>query len=254
MIDTHAHLTSNEYKDDLNEVLERAFGSGIKAIICVGFDLESSRQCVALAEKHQMVFAAVGIHPHDAIMLDQDAIREIELLCGSKKVVAIGEIGLDFYRNLSPKDCQERAFLEQIAIARKTNLPIIVHSREAHKRVIDILRSERVKEGVMHCFSGGPEIARTAVDLGLYISLAGPVTYGGSKFGEILKIVPKDRLLIETDCPYLSPVPHRGKRNEPAYLRFVAERLAAMLGLSFEDFSSITDENASRLFGIGKTA
>lgn len=251
MIDSHAHLTSDEYKDDFDEVLERASHSGIKAIICVGFDLESSRQCVALAERHQMVFAAVGIHPHDATTLDQDAASEIERLCNSKKVVAIGETGLDFYRNLSPKDSQERAFLEQIAIARKTNLPIVVHSREAHKRVIDILRSEKVKDGVMHCFSGGPEIARAAIDLGLYISFAGPVTYGGSKFGEILKIVPKDRLLIETDCPYLSPVPHRGKRNEPAYLRFVAEKLSVMLGLSLQDFSAITDENTSRLFGVG---
>ncbi len=251
MIDSHAHLTSEEYSEDLDLVIERAAQSGVEAIICVGFDLESSRRCVELTEKYAAVFAAVGIHPHDASKLNNQALAELEGLCKHKKVVAVGETGLDFYRNLSPRDSQEKAFIEQIRLAKRVSLPVIVHSRDAHRRVIEILTSEGVSRGVMHCFSGGAQIAKEAIDLGLYISFAGPVTYGGSKFNEIVRIVPSDRLLIETDCPYLSPVPHRGRRNEPSYLRFIVEKLAGMMNLSAQDVAAMTAQNARLLFGIG---
>ncbi|MGQ9603373.1 MAG: TatD family hydrolase [bacterium] len=251
MIDSHAHLTSEKYHDDIDDVLERASECGISAIICVGFDLQSSRQSIELAERYPMVFAAVGIHPHDAASLNEKTIGDLEDLCNSNKVVAVGETGLDFYRNLSPRDSQEKAFIEQIALAKRKDLPLIVHSREAHSRVIEILRVERVSKGVMHCFSGGAEIAKEAIDLGLYISFAGPVTYGGSRFSNLLELIPKDRLLIETDCPYLSPVPHRGKRNEPSHLRFIAARLAELMNRSYKDIDNITTQNARLLFGIG---
>lgn len=251
MIDSHAHLTSEKYRDDIDDVLERASECGISAIICVGFDLQSSRQSVELAEKYPMVFAAVGIHPHDAASLNEKTIGDLEDLCNSNKVVAVGETGLDFYRNLSPRDSQEKAFIEQIALAKRKDLPLIVHSREAHSRVIEILRVERASKGVMHCFSGGAEIAKEAIDLGLYISFAGPVTYGGTRFGNLLELIPEDRLLIETDCPYLSPVPHRGKRNEPSHLRFIAARLAELMNRSYKDIDNITTQNARVLFGIG---
>ncbi len=250
MIDTHAHLSSSKYRGDLPAVLKRARMAGVVAIISVGYDMPSSEASVRLADLEEDVFAAVGIHPHDARKLDEEALAKLEELCQHPKVVAIGEIGLDFYRNLSPRKIQEKAFRDQIRLARQLDLPIIVHDRDAHSKVIEILRSEKVSNGVMHCFSGDLNVARQAVAMGLYISFAGPVTYGGKKAAQIVRRIPEDRLLVETDCPYLAPVPHRGKRNEPAYVRFVAERLADLLGKSLEEVDAITDANARRLFNL----
>ncbi len=250
MIDTHAHLTSGEYSGDLAAVLRRAREAGLNAIIAVGFDIPSSRASVQLSEVEEDVFAAVGVHPHDARTLDEAALAALEDLCTNPKVVAIGEIGLDFYRNLSPRRIQERAFRQQIRLARRLQLPIIIHDRDAHRRVIEIMRSEKVCCGVMHCFSGDINIARQALSMGLHISFAGPITYHGRRAADIVRRIPEDRILIETDCPYLAPAPHRGKRNEPAYLRLVAERLAELLGKTVEEVDAITENNARHLFKL----
>ena len=250
MIDTHAHLTSNDFRGDLAAVLRRARDAGVRAIITVGYDLASSLASVRLSEVEEDVYAAVGIHPHDARLLDEEALGTLEELAAHPKVVAIGEIGLDFYRNLSPRRMQERAFRQQIRLALKLSLPVIIHDRDAHPRVIEILKSEKVSHGVMHCFSGDINVARQALAMGLYISFAGPITYGGKKTIDILRRIPHERILIETDCPYLAPVPYRGKRNEPAYVRLVAERLAAILGKSLEEIDTMTETNARTLFNL----
>jgi len=250
VIDTHAHLTSNDFRGDLAAVLRRARDAGVRAIITVGYDLASSLASVRLSEVEEDVYAAVGIHPHDARLLDEEALRTLEDLAAHPKVVAIGEIGLDFYRNLSPRRMQERAFRRQIRLALKLGLPVIIHDRDAHRRVIEILKSEKVSHGVMHCFSGDINVARQALAMGLHISFAGPITYGGKRIIDILRRIPHERILIETDCPYLAPVPYRGKRNEPAYVRLVAERLAAILGKSLGEIDAMTETNARTLFNL----
>ena len=239
-----------KYRKDLDAVLARAREAGVLAMVNVGFDADSSADGVHLAEEQPDVFAAVGVHPHDADTVDDYILSYLEDLSANPRVVAIGEIGLDFYRNLSPRRAQEEDFVKQLALAEKVGLPVIIHDRDAHRRVIEILKSEGASNGVMHCFSGDVNLARQALDLGFYISFAGPITYNGKKAGEIIKKMPPDRLLIETDCPYLTPVPFRGKRNEPAYVRYVLERVAAVLGRPVEEAEALTDENARRLFRL----
>jgi TatD DNase family protein len=250
LIDSHAHLTFKDYRKDLASVMRRAREAGVNAIVTVGCDVQSSEDGIQLAQADEAVYASVGVHPHDARTLDDFEFEKIEHLAGQRKVVAIGEIGLDFYRNLSPRRSQESAFRRQIALAGQKDLPIIVHDRDAHRQTIEILKAEKVSRGVLHCFSGDVNIARQALELGLYISFAGPVTYGGKKVGDIIRRIPEDRILIETDCPYLTPAPHRGKRNEPAYVRFVLERIAEILDRPLEELDRITEANTRRLFNL----
>ncbi len=250
MIDSHAHLTAKVYRKDLEAVLERARAAGVTSMLTVGFDMASSEAGVGLAEKHPDVFAAVGIHPHDATTLTLDALGRLEELASSPRVVAIGEIGLDFYRDLSPRRTQEDAFRLQIGLAKDLELPIIVHDRDAHHRTVQVLREESVPRGVLHCFSGDVNLARQGIDVGLYISFAGPITFNGKKAEEILGHIPEERILIETDCPYLTPVPYRGKRNEPAYVRYVLERVARILDRPVEEVDTLTEQNTKRLFSI----
>ncbi len=249
MIDSHAHLTDRKYEKDLTQVLQRARSSGINAIINVGFDLESSREGIELAENHDWIFAAVGFHPHDASKLDKKALEELEKMSSHPKVVAIGEIGLDFYRNLSPRHVQEEAFRLQLELARRVDLPVIIHDRDAHRKVISILKESSVR-GVLHCFSGDINIARQGLELGFHISFAGPVTYDGKKAAEIIRKMPLERLLIETDCPYLAPVPFRGKRNEPAYLKYTLERIAEIVRKTPSVVERVTEENTRRVFNL----
>ena len=242
-----------QYRKDLHAVIKRAREDGVTAMINVGFDVASSRAGVQLAGVHEDIYAAVGVHPHDARNLNADLLEELEDLADDPKVVAIGEIGLDFYRNLSPRRSQERAFRWQIDLARKKGLPIIVHDREAHKRTLEILKDEQVSSGVLHCFSGDVNLARQATDLGLYLSFAGPITYNGKNTREILKHVPLDRVLIETDCPYLTPVPFRGKRNEPAYVKFVLAKIAGILSRPVDEIAYLTETNTRTLFNLPLT-
>jgi TatD DNase family protein len=250
LIDSHAHLTSKQYRKDLASVLLRAKEAGVTAIIDIGTDVDSSEASVRLADIHEQVFAAVGVHPHDAKTLDDYEFERLEHLAGQPKVVAIGEIGLDFYRDLSPRRMQEHVFRQQIALAATKDLPVIVHDRDAHRRTMEILRSERVSRGALHCFSGDVNMARQAVEMGLHISFAGPITYDGRKARDILKRIPEDRILVETDCPYLGPVPYRGKRNEPAYVKFVLERVAELLGRPVEEIDRLTEANTRHLFNL----
>ena len=250
MIDSHAHLTAKAYRKDLEAVLERARDAGVTSILTVGFDMASSEAGVRLAEKYPDIYAAVGIHPHDATTLNLDALGCLEELAAHPKVVAIGEIGLDFYRDLSPRRTQEDAFRLQIGLAKDLELPIIVHDRDAHQRTVQVLREEKVSCGVLHCFSGDLNLARQGIDIGLYISFAGPITFNGKKATEILGHIPEERILVETDCPYLTPVPHRGKRNEPGYVRHVLERVATILDRPIEDVDTLTTRNTKNLFSI----
>jgi TatD DNase family protein len=226
----------------------------VSFILTVGTDVETSRQAVLLAEKHQEVYAAVGIHPHDAAMADEAALKEINRLAkSSPKVVAIGETGLDFFRNLSPREEQERVFRRQLDLARELRKPVVVHCRDAHSETVDILRAEGVSGvgGIMHCFSGDAVLARQCLDLGLLISLAGPVTYPNAKrLPEVVKMVPPDRMVIETDCPFLPPQPYRGKRNEPACLVVTARRVAELKGVPLDALGDQMTRNGLALLKI----
>lgn len=256
LIDTHAHLDSHQYEGDRQEVIQRALRAGISHMITIGCDLASSRACVKLAEQYETLYAAIGVHPHDAATLDDAALAELEQLAGRcSKVVAIGETGLDYYRQHCPRDVQQEAFRRQIRLARNLGRPVIIHDRDAHEDVIAILQQENASEccGVLHCFSGDSAMAQKCLDLGFYLSFPATITYPKNDLlREVVKQLPTERLLIETDCPYLSPQPLRGKRNEPALLRHTAEEVARIKGLSVVDLSRITNLNAYRLFGIGQ--
>lgn len=255
LIDSHAHIQGKEFQPDFAAMLERAAQAGLSHILTVGADLESSREACLLAERFDHIYAAVGIHPHDAERVTErcyDLVREMAQ--NSSKVVAIGEIGLDFYRDRSPRELQEQVFRRFIRLARELSLPVIVHDRDAHEQVMRILREEKAAEvgGILHCFSGDLRMARECVEMGFYISIPGTVTFPSNEaLREVVRGVKIEHLLVETDCPYLSPVPHRGKRNEPAYVRITAEKVAELKGLSLEDVGRITSLNMRRLFGIG---
>ncbi len=255
LIDTHAHLDHAQFDEDRDAVIARALEQGISRILSVGCDLESSAANVRLSAAHAQVFAAVGIHPHDAPQADDAGLAFLaKLLQQSEKVVAVGEIGLDFYRDRAPRDAQRLAFRRQIALARHVKKPIIVHDRDAHDEVLAILREEGAAEvgGVLHCFSGDTTMARACLDLGFYLSFPGTITYPKNDAArEVVRAIPIDHLLVETDCPYLAPQAFRGKRNEPAYIRHTAAMIAEIKGLSLEDVARITSRNACKLFGIG---
>ena len=255
LIDSHAHIYGKEFHADFAEMLQRAADAGVSHIITVGADLESSRQACDLAARYEQIHCAVGIHPHDADRVTDKCYEVVrELATQHPKVVAIGEIGLDFYRDRSPRDVQETVFRRFIRLARELSLPVIVHDRDAHDRVMAILREEKADEvgGVLHCFSGDLAMARECVEMGFFISIPGTVTFPSNEsLREVVRGIKIEHLLLETDCPYLSPVPHRGKRNEPAHVRLTAEKVAELKGLSLYDVGRITSFNTRRLFGIG---
>jgi TatD DNase family protein len=220
LIDTHAHLDSGQFAADLDAVIARAGDNGISHILTIGCDLASSRANVEIAARHPAIYAAVGIHPHDAGEADATGLEELRQLAGAPKVVAIGEIGLDFYRDRSPREVQRQSFRQQLRLAREVGLPVIVHDREAHDEVLQILREEAASEvgGVLHCFSGNLAMARTCIELGFYISFPGTITYPKNEAArEVVRAIPVDQMLVETDCPYLAPQAFRGRRtNRPS--------------------------------------
>jgi TatD DNase family protein len=254
LIDSHCHLEMETFDTDRDEVVKRAEDAKVKYIINVGSDRESNIKGLELASRYANIYAAVGIHPHDAKTLDRSLYKEIEEWTKQPKVVAIGEIGLDYHYLNSPKGIQIEAFRKQIGLAKDKGLPIIVHSREAKNDTLRILQEEITHTpGVFHCFSGDIEMAKKAMELGFYISIAGPVTFNKArKIREVVKFIPDEFLLVETDAPYLSPVPMRGKRNEPSYLRYTAEVIAEIRGISVDDLARITTLNAKKLFKIGE--
>ena len=253
LFDTHAHLHFPEFDADREAVLARARESGVRRMLTIGTDGETSRAALALAGREADVWATVGIHPHDAAQADAAALAEIERLASEPRVVAVGEIGLDFFRDLSPREDQQRAFRTLVGIARRVRKPVVIHCRDAHEDTLAILAEERVAEvrGIMHCFSGDVAIARRCLDLGLLISLAGPVTYPNARaLPEVARFVPSDRLIVETDCPFLPPQGYRGKRNEPAYLSITAARVAELRGETIDALAARTTANACALLGI----
>ncbi|QHT58680.1 TatD family hydrolase [Paenibacillus lycopersici] len=253
LIDTHTHLDSHKFDADREEVIERALAEGVHKLINVGFNRETIPTTMALAEKYPFIYAAVGWHPVDSIDMKPEDLEWIASLCDHPKVVAIGEIGLDYHWDTSPKDVQQLAFRQQIALAKEKRKPIVIHNRDAHEDVVRILREEGASNvgGVMHCFSGSWETAKQCLDMNFYISFGGPLTFQNARVPkEVMAKVPLDRLLIETDAPYLAPHPHRGKRNESAFVRLVASTMAEILNKSLVEIGEITTENAKRCFGI----
>jgi TatD DNase family protein len=253
LFDTHAHLHFPEFDADREAMLARARESGVQRMLTIGTDIETSHASIALAAREADVWATVGFHPHEASQADAAALGVIERLTAEPRVVAVGEIGLDYFRNLSPREDQHRAFRALIGIARRAGKPVVVHCRDAHDDVLAILAEERVADvrGIMHCFSGDVAIARRCLDLGFLISLAGPVTYPNARaLPEVARFVPGDRLVVETDCPFLPPQGYRGKRNEPAYLAITAARVAELRGEPIETLAERTTANACALLGI----
>jgi len=251
LIDTHTHLDSPKFDDDREEVIARALEQGVTKLINIGFNRETIPTTMKLAETYDFIYAVVGWHPQDAITMEPGDLEWIESLAKHPKVVAIGEIGLDYYWDTSPRDVQHRVFREQIRLARKLNMPIVIHNRDAHEDILRLLKEEKAGEvgGVMHSFSGSWETAKQCLDMGFYISFGGPITFKNAvQPKEVLSKVPLDRLLIETDSPYLTPHPFRGKRNESAHVRLVAEMAAEIKGISLQEIAKITSENAAQIF------
>jgi TatD DNase family protein len=253
LIDSHCHIDDARYDTDREAMIQHARDAGIGHFVTIGCDLETSRAAVTLAQRHPFISATVGVHPHEVKHIQDGWYDALQALAKSKGVVAYGEIGLDYHYDHSPREVQRQRFREQVGLARDLRLPIIIHTREAQEDTITILKEEKAGEvgGVFHCFSGDAWLAKDALDLGFYLSFSGVITFqNATMLRDIAKTVPLDRILVETDSPYLAPVPHRGKRNEPAYVRHVAEKLAGLHGLSVKDVADATTQNAKRLFRI----
>ena len=253
LIDSHAHLDDRRFDRDRDMIIKKLQDNGIELVINIGADLKTSIASVALAEKHDNIYAVVGVHPHSAKEIDESTIEILRSFAAREKVLAIGEIGLDFYRDLSPRDLQRKWFKEQIKLAKQVDLPVVIHSRDADQEVFDTLKEAQdgSLRGVMHCYSGSAELAEEFIKLGFYISLAGPVTFKNARVPrEVAKAVPLDKLLVETDSPYLTPEPYRGKRNEPIFVKYVGGTIADIKGISYEELAKATNRNTKRLFGI----
>ncbi|GLO64261.1 MULTISPECIES: TatD family hydrolase [Oceanobacillus] len=255
LFDTHVHLNAKQFEDDREKTIQRAYDAGVKNMVVVGFDRETIPLAIEIAESYPAIYAAVGWHPVDAIDMTEEDLKWIEQLSFHPKVVAIGEMGLDYHWDKSPRDIQKEVFRKQIALAKKVNMPIIIHNREATEDIIKILQEENAKEigGIMHCYNDSVKYVQDCLDMNFYISLGGPVTFKNAPLPkEVAKEVPLDRLLIETDAPFLAPHPNRGKRNEPAYVRLVAEQIASLRDMSVEEIGEITTRNARQFFNINE--
>jgi len=261
LTDTHCHLDFHAFDQDSDEVIQRARQAGIVQLLNPGADLESSRSAVALAERYSEIYAAVGVHPNDALSFNNNTLAELQKLTRHTKVFAIGEIGLDYYRDRAPRELQIDILQTQLNLAEVCQIPVVIHNRNANADIMRILEAwcARLVEkdmslaehpGVLHSFSGDAQLAAQAMELKFYIGISGPVTFLNAKnMPAVVADVPLDRLLIETDAPFLTPHPHRGKRNEPAYVRLVAEKIASLKGVSLPELAEQTRENAARLFG-----
>jgi len=255
LIDSHAHLEMKDFDKDRARVISRAVEAGVRHIITVATTIPDVHKALEIAQKNESVFLSVGIHPHEAKDIREGDYAELRSLSKEKKVVAFGEIGLDFYRNHSPRQVQLSRFRELLRLGKELELPIILHDRDAHEEILNVLREEgngRWK-GVFHCFSGDVPLAKKVIQMGFFISIPGTVTFPKSTTQQdVVRSIPLEKILLETDCPYLAPAPYRGKRNEPAFIRNTAEKVASLKGLSFEDVCRITSMNARALFGIGE--
>ncbi|MBI4490501.1 MAG: TatD family hydrolase [Deltaproteobacteria bacterium] len=255
LIDSHAHIQGKEFAPDLSAVLQRARDAGVEKIIVVGGagDLSSNDAALELAKSFPGLFATVGMHPHDAMEVSEEDLKRLKVLAKNPKVVAVGETGLDFYYSHSPRNIQIELFCWFTQMARETGLPLVVHDREAHREIADLLRREGKGDlqGVIHCFTGDYEAAKEFLDLGFYLSFTGIITFkNADPLREVVRRLPLDKILVETDSPYLTPVPHRGKRNEPAFVCLVAETVARVRSMSLAEVAQATSSNAQELFGI----
>lgn len=254
MFDSHAHYDDKRFDDERESLLRYLFtAKRVKNIINIGCDLKSSRRSVELAEQFEKIYSAVGVHPHEAKAVPDNYISQLEQLLKHKKVVAIGEIGLDYHYDFSPREVQKKIFAQQMELAEKTDTPVIIHDREAHKDCIDTALAFPKVKGVFHSYSGSVESARILLKAGWYLSFSGSVTFKNAKsIPEVAAMVDEDKLLVETDCPYLTPCPFRGKRNDSGYMEYTIKKIAELRGVSPEYIEQITTENAKRLFKIGE--
>lgn len=250
IFDTHAHYDDSRFDEDRDELISSLSEKGVSHIVNCGCDLKSSLSTVALAEKHDFIYAAVGVHAHEAEEATEEDLKEIEKLYNNKKVVAVGEIGLDYHYDFSPRERQLDVFERQLIIANKLDLPVIVHDREAHEDTMNLLKKYKPK-GVVHCFSGSAEMAKEIVKLGMYIGIGGTVTFKNAKKPvEVVEYLPLDRLILETDAPYMTPVPFRGQRCDSAHIAYTAEKIAEIKGIDVQELIDICNANARRLFKI----
>ncbi|PKN19801.1 MAG: hydrolase TatD [Deltaproteobacteria bacterium HGW-Deltaproteobacteria-6] len=251
LIDSHAHLEMKEFDSDRQDVIERARVAGVDCIVTVGTNPGLSRKALSIARQYENIYATVGVHPHDAAAASDKSLDELKALACDPKVVAYGEIGLDYFRNISPRGKQTEIFGKQLELANELNLPVIIHDRDAHEETLSMVKSSGIRLGVFHCFSGDWGMARRCIDLGFYISVPGVVTFDKSKvLQEVVRQAPLDSLLLETDCPYLTPVPHRGKRNEPSFIIHTAKKVAEIKGMNWEIVAEKAAVNTRKLFRI----
>ena len=250
LIDTHCHLFFDEIKEDLSSVLKRAADLGVTKFICVGTNIEDSKESYNLALNYENIFSTAGVHPHDTEEVAENYIDELYNLLKNKKVVAVGEIGLDYFKELSDISVQKKIFSEQLELAQKINKPIVFHNRNSDGDIINTLSEFPNVHGVAHCFSSTYDVAKKLIDMGFYISFSGNLTFKNSHLPDVAKRLPIDRLLVETDSPFLSPVPYRGKTNEPGRARFVADLLARLHNLSINEVAQITTKNAKAIFNF----
>lgn len=251
LIDSHAHLEMREFDSDRNDVIERSELAGVDCIVTVGTNPGLSRKALSIAHQYENIYATIGIHPHDVAKASDKSFDELKALAEDPKVVAYGEIGLDYFRNISPREKQVEMFAKQLELAQELNLPVIIHDRDAHEETLRMVKDSGVRLGVFHCFSGDWAMARQCIDLGFYISVPGIVTFDKSKvLQEVVRQAPLDAILLETDCPYLTPTPHRGKRNEPSFIIHTAKKVAEIKELPWEDIAQTAARNTRKLFSI----
>ncbi len=252
LIDTHAHLNFSQFADDtIENILARAKAVGVQKVINVGADLTSSKDSVALASKHEAIYASVGIHPHDVMTVTDEHLKELAELSKSPKVVAIGETGLDYFKYDGDRQKQQDIFRAQLRLAKERALPVIIHDRDAHADVLAILKEFAPLKGVMHCFSGDVAFARSVLELGMLISFTGNITFPKAQnLRDVVAAIPLEKMMVETDCPFMAPVPYRGQRNEPAYVLEIAKKIAEVKDLALDDVARITTANAKTLFSL----
>ena len=249
LIDTHSHIYYDKYKDDLSEVINRATANNICNIICVGVDIDSSKKSIEISEEYAMIYSTAGYHPHESKDAEKMYLDQLQDLLAHPKVVALGEIGLDYYYNHSDHKTQIRVFREQLELAKTLDIPVIIHNREADNDLYENLKDSGISKGVIHCYSSDIKYAQKIFDLGLIISFTGIITFS-DQLQKVVKEIPIENMMLETDSPYLTPIPHRGKRNEPYMVNYIAEKIADIKQISIDEVASITTKTAKQFFGI----
>ena len=249
--ESHAHYDDQRFNKDRDEVLASLQENDIGYVVNVGADIESSQASIKLANRYDFIYASVGVHPHYAKSLDENGVTKLESLCSNSKVVAFGEIGLDFYRDISPRDVQRHWFKKQLELSHRLELPVIIHSRDAAAETFDIIKSSNVRKGVIHCYSGSAQMALDYIEMGFYIGVCGVITYDNArKLVEVVKTIPLEHILIETDAPYLAPIPYRGKRNNSVYLKFIAEKISEIKDISIQNVADTIYQNSLQMYSI----